>query len=120
VERIDCIIDSWVPTASTTECAPTGTITAQATALTFDSVRIDWTALSEVNGYRVERSLTEFDDWQTVALVNTDALTFTEDHLDSGMLYMYRVVGYNIGGSVASNPSNAKTFYRLVAPIIMR
>jgi hypothetical protein len=108
------------PVTADTECAPLGSITAQATALSHDSIRIDWTVLSGVSGYRVERSLTGLGDWQLVGSVRSGTHTFTERRLETATRYMYRVIGYNTGGSITSNTTSTQTLYLLLLPVMVR
>ncbi|HEY8197427.1 MAG TPA: fibronectin type III domain-containing protein [Gemmatimonadales bacterium] len=73
------------------------------------SVALSWTALLNVNGYRIERSLgAATGQWATVTTV--PALAFTDTGLDPDVPVQYRVTAeYADGRQGTSNPISTRT-----------
>jgi hypothetical protein len=72
------------------------------------SVALGWSALLNVNGYRIERSPAQSGQWTTVATVPT--LVFTDTGLDPDVAVQYRVTAeYADGRQGTSNPISTRT-----------
>jgi hypothetical protein len=72
------------------------------------SVALSWSALFNVNGYRIERSPAGSGQWTTVGTV--PALAFTDTNLDPDVAVQYRVTAeYADGRQGTSDPISTRT-----------
>jgi len=82
-----------------------------ATVVDAGCIRLDWVDPSdEETGYRLERSLENANDWETIADLPEDAETFLDRFAVPLTVYDYRVIGFNeVRESVPSNIATAVT-----------
>jgi|GEM_PF-3196199 len=101
-----------------TAVTPLATLAApmevQVTRLSDTAARVTWTADPEASSYVVERRA-ENGEWERVGTVS-DGNVFTDDTLEAGVDYEYRVRAVNDDGESA--PSRAATFGGPPAPSI--
>lgn len=76
------------------------------------AARLAWTNVAGEAGYRVERKVDgSGQEYQVIRTVGADVTTITDDGLDLGKTYLYRVVAFNAAGaSPASNVVGVRTF----------
>jgi titin len=73
------------------------------------AAKLTWTNVANETGYRVQRRVDGTDAWQTVRTVGADVRTVTDDGLEPGKTYLYRVIAFNAAGnSPASNVGVAR------------
>jgi hypothetical protein len=77
-----------------------------ATALSADSMHLTWSpaAGSEQTGYRIEQSSTAAEPFTAIAVVSSEATSYTTTGLNPNTTYLYRLVALNDTGE--STPSN--------------
>lgn len=81
-----------------------------ATATSTSSIRLDWTPLAGVSGYRVERSLNGTSGWTVLGVATPTASLFVNTGLAANTTYYYRVVAlYNGDEAAPSNIASART-----------
>jgi titin len=68
------------------------------------AARLAWTNVANETGYRVQRRVDGTDAWETIRTVGADVTTITNDGLEPGKTYLYRVIAFNAAGN--SPPSN--------------
>jgi hypothetical protein len=75
-----------------------------------DKITISWPANSEpdLDGYIIQRSKDEDGPWVNVSTVDKTTTSFTDEGLDPGTTYYYRVVAVDN----ASNPSSPSPFVK--------
>jgi Fibronectin type III domain len=66
-----------------------------ATNVTTNSIRISWSAVSGVSGYRIQS--VGASGWQTIG--TTSSTSFTRSGLKHGTRYSFRVIAYNLAGN---------------------
>jgi hypothetical protein len=94
-------VANWRP--SKVAAAPVAPGALAATAKSGHGMALRWTDNSDdETGFTVERSR-DGVDWKEIAVLKRDATAFSDDGLDSGGEYFYRVSAYN--GKKASPPS---------------
>lgn len=89
---------------------PTAPSNLVATALTYNSIRTNWTdTASDETGFELERSADSIN-WTRVATPGANVVTYTNSGLVGSTTYYYRVRAVNAaGGSAYSNVVNATT-----------
>ena len=65
------------------------------------SVNLSWSAVSDVTGYKLKRSVTSGSGYATIA--NTNSLSFADSSLSNGALYYYVVSAMNDVGESADS-----------------
>ena len=113
---------------TTPTAAPATTPTLTATTVDAYAIKLDWNRVPDADGYYVwiryglDTSTTNGDvgvtaSWDRLAVVYpqdaTSALTFTNDGLNVGKSYQYRIEAFNSKGSTTSNIALAKTAWDL-------
>jgi len=95
---------STIPTSA--PAAPTD-LTADVASST--SVELNWVdAATSEDGYSIERSLTSGSGFAEIATVGANTSTYTDEGLETGTTYYYRVRAYNdVGYSEYSNEAGA-------------
>jgi suppressor of ftsI len=90
-----------------TPAAPTSLF---ATATSSSSINLSWTDNSgNENGFTIQRS-TDATNFNTIASVGANVVTYTSNGLNASTTYYYRVIAYNAAGNSAnSNVANATT-----------
>ncbi len=76
-------------------------------SMEYGSVYMFWEQVSGAVNYRVERSLTGNGDWETVYSGSTS--TFTDETVEKGTAYYYRVVAVNNEGGTGTSQINSIT-----------
>jgi fibronectin type 3 domain-containing protein len=86
------------------------------------AARLTWTNVANETGYRVERRVDgSTEEWRLVRTVGADVTTITEDGLDAGKTYLYRVLAFNAAGnSPYSNVASVKTTGEVTRPAAPR
>jgi hypothetical protein len=89
---------------------PTAPSNLVATALTYNSIRTNWTdTAGDETGFELERSQDSIN-WTRVATPGANVVTYTDSSLVGSTTYYYRVRAVNAaGGSAYSNVVNATT-----------
>ena len=69
------------------------------------AAKLVWTNVADETGYRVERRVDGSDEpWREIRAAGADVTTVTDDGLEAGKTYLYRVRAFNgAGGSAYSN-----------------
>lgn len=95
----------------------------RASAISYNKIKITWSAASGANGYDVYRSTSKYGNYTRVA--TTSYTNFTNSNLSTGTTYYYKVRAYKIVGNtknyggysyissarpVLSNPSSFSTY----------
>ena len=57
-----------------------------------DGVKVSWSSVSSADGYIVYRRTGNYGSWDNIG--NTKSLRYTDDSVESGKKYTYRVVPY--------------------------
>ncbi|MCP1134164.1 S-layer homology domain-containing protein [Paenibacillus polysaccharolyticus] len=94
--------------AKTAAEAPQAPGDLKATALTATSVKLSWNTVSKANGYRVVRAEQGTEDYEQV--YDGNLLSFTDQALEPGKNYSYRVTAYNAAGESAFSTAEAQTY----------
>lgn len=94
-----------VRTAATAPQAP-GSLTA--VGLDATSVKLSWSAADKATGYRVSRALLGSESYEQV--VEGTSLSYTDQGLEPGSGYSYRVTAYNAAGESAPATTEARTY----------
>lgn len=102
---------SNVASATTYPAAPSGPTGLTATAISADSIRLNWQDnANNEQGYRVEQSEDGATFREIFSGSSPDQITHTVSGLDANNRYHFRVRGYNLGGNSGySNNANALT-----------
>jgi hypothetical protein len=103
-------------TAVTNPPGPPGNV--QATVLSAFDIRLDWTAVPGVVGYRVLRKVRVGGTWLPAAIILAgEATTFLSEGLVRDTPYFFKVLAYNAHGSTPSAEVGARTMQEVpVAP----
>ena len=80
----------------------------KATALTATSVQLTWNTVNKAIGYRVVRAEQGTEDYEQV--YDGNRLSFTDQALEPGKSYSYRVTAYNAAGESAFSTAEAQTY----------
>lgn len=100
---------SEVAWATTLKAAPNAPTNIKATALSQSSIKVDWNAVGDADGYYVYRSLTA--DGPYVLAGTTVTNTFTDTGLNAKTDYYYKVAAFNSTGTgQLSAYAHARTF----------
>lgn len=92
-------------------------INLTATVIDAGCIRLDWVDVSgEETGYRLERSLADADDWEVIATLPEDTVTFLDRFAVPLTVYDYRVIGFDPDRE--SLPSNIATAVTPLPPDI--
>ncbi|MDR9745472.1 S-layer homology domain-containing protein [Paenibacillus taichungensis] len=92
----------------TTAVAPQGPGELKALALDATSVKLSWPAVDKAAGYRVARAEAGSDQYNQV--YEGTALSYTDQGLDPGNSYSYRVTAFNAAGESAFTVAEATTY----------
>jgi len=86
------------------------------------AAKLTWTDVAGEAAYRVERRVDgSADEWRVVRTVNAGVTTITDDGLDAGKTYLYRVFAVNAAGSSpASNVAFVRTPGEVTRPAAPR
>ena len=80
-----------------------------ATVVDAGCIRLDWIDPStKEDGFRLERSLEDANDWEIIATLPADTIIFLDRFAIPLVIYDYRVIGFDDFG-VQSRPSNIAT-----------
>lgn len=86
-----CTSDEGSPTGPTLNPPENLTVVANSAS----SVTLSWSDIGNVElGFRVQRTITGTTDWQQLAEVGANVLTYTDTGLGEGTSYSYRVAGF--------------------------
>jgi len=98
-------------TATTAEVPPENPANLVAVSAFGDQIDLSWTDnSSNETGFVIERSPDGFDPWTEIATLAGNITDYTDNFLDPGALYYYRVFAYNSAGpSGYSNTAVAAT-----------
>ncbi|MBD3419889.1 MAG: hypothetical protein GF398_07215 [Chitinivibrionales bacterium] len=92
---------SDVDSATTLVAPPSAPATVSATSLSDSSIRINWSAANEAEGYKLIRAGAS-GSWDTVHTAATTVQEYTNTGLSASTKYRYQVVAYNAGGTALS------------------
>ncbi|WP_340016916.1 S-layer homology domain-containing protein [Paenibacillus sp. FSL K6-1318] len=92
----------------TTAAAPQAPGELKAVALNATSVKLSWPAVDKSTGYRVVRSEAGSDQYEQV--YEGKGLVFTDEGLEPGNSYSYRVTAYNAAGESTFTVAEATTY----------
>jgi GDSL-like Lipase/Acylhydrolase family/Secretion system C-terminal sorting domain/Fibronectin type III domain len=91
---------STVSTATTPILPPASPLSLTATATSFSEIALSWIDNSDnESSFLIQRSLTSGNSFVTIATVDADQLSYTDNLLNSTTAYYYRVAATNAGGS---------------------
>ena len=77
------------------------------------AAKLSWTNVANETGYRVERRVDGSPEaWREVRSVGADVITVTDDGLEPGRTYLYRVRAFNAAGN---SPYSNTAFVRVLA-----
>ncbi len=96
---------------SVTVCGPAAPTNLAANAVSTSQINLTWTdnATNET-GFQLERSLDGSTNWSLLASPGANATSYTDNNLNSGVRYYYRIRAVNTSGNSAySNVANAIT-----------
>lgn len=102
------LVEHTITTLNETPAAPSG---LEGIGVDMNTVTINWTDNSDIEtGTVIERSLAESSGFMEVTIVATDITTYTDDKLEGGTEYFYRVKARNTDvDSDYSSIASAKT-----------
>ena len=81
-----------------------------ATTVDMNSIQLSWTENSaNETGYRIERSLSPGSGYSEIDVVTSNVTSYTDNGLDPGTTYFYRVYAYNAEGTSATYASGSAT-----------
>lgn len=92
----------------TSATAPQAPSELKAEALNATSVKLSWSAVDKSTGYRVVRA--EAGSEQYEQIYEGKGLTYTDQELEPGTSYSYRVTAFNAAGESASTVEEATTY----------
>ncbi|MGO4729454.1 S-layer homology domain-containing protein [Paenibacillus sp. 2KB_22] len=92
----------------TTATAPQAPSELKAEALNATSVKLSWSAMDKSIGYRVVRA--EAGSEQYEQIYEGKGLTYTDQELEPGTSYSYRVIAFNAAGESAATVAEATTY----------
>lgn len=96
------------PVNSSPPAAPSGLTAVETSSSTIDLNWIDNS--NDEKGFRIQRADSHDGDYQEIALLNNNVISYTNDALQPASTYWYRIQAYNdIGFSDYSNTANATT-----------
>ncbi|WP_366296228.1 fibronectin type III domain-containing protein [Paenibacillus sp. AN1007] len=94
--------------ARTTAQAPEAPGDVQAAALTSKSVQLSWKAVDKASGYRIVRAEQGTEDYELV--YDGSDVSFTDQSLEPGKSYSYRVTAYNAAGESPYRTAEVQTY----------
>lgn len=100
-----------IASAKTTIATPTGLV---ATAATYNSTRLNWTAVAGANGYSVYRATSLTGTYSLLATVTTN--TYTKTSLTPGATYYYKVNAYRLVGTTKVYGAQCAAVVKRVVP----
>ncbi len=81
-----------------------------ASAVSSTAISIGWSDVAAETGYRIERSKDGATDWMQLDTTSGGTTTYSDNGLDQGTTYFYRVVARNaVGESAPSDIASATT-----------
>ncbi|MBU0576935.1 fibronectin type III domain-containing protein, partial [Patescibacteria group bacterium] len=101
VKKTSSGIDTYTITANLLAVPPSNLTAA---AISSTQINLSWQDNSEgEDGFKIERK-TEVGDWEEIAMVGTNVITYSDSGLTPNTIYYYRVRAYNsVGNSDYSN-----------------
>lgn len=89
---------------------PAAPATLAATARSTTQIDLNWSNVSEENGYKVQRSTASTGPWSQIGTTAANVTIFANTGLVNNTTYYYRVIAYNsVGDSPPSPIASAKT-----------
>lgn len=92
----------------TTAAAPQAPGELKAEALNATSVKLSWSAVDKSTGYRVVRAEAGSDQYEQI--YEGKGFTYTDQELEPGASYSYRVTAFNAAGESAPTVAEATTY----------